>query len=52
MGSLSCLVLKAAFGEGLIQQFSVFPKLFLMAQQTLESLSNSLASAGYHFQAL
>lgn len=57
VGSVSCLVLKAAFGEGFIQRFSIIaqstaPKLFLMAHQTLESLSNSLASASYLFQAL
>lgn len=54
MGSVSCLVLQVAFREGLIQWFSIVfksiaPKLFLTAQQTLESLSNSLAPASYFF---
>lgn len=31
---------------------STAPKLFLMVQQTLEPLSNSLASSSYIFQAL
>lgn len=57
VGSVSCLVLEAASGEGLVQRFSIVsqstaPKLFLMAQQTLESLRNSLASASYLFWAL